>query len=106
VEFGCASCEMSHKSSTVNPIGLQLPSQRLEGKVPPPEGVNLGDFEADDSNTGKDGHVASHHRLEIQGPIFSLPLSLLWPRALLRTSPRMGLLSMTRGCGCEGLLDM
>ena len=49
-----------------------------------PEGVNPGEFKADNSNTGKDGHVAPHHRLEPQGAISSLPLSLFWPRALLR----------------------
>jgi hypothetical protein len=26
-----------------------------------PEGVNLGDFKADNSNIGRDGHVAVHH---------------------------------------------
>jgi hypothetical protein len=53
--------------------------------MPPLEGVHLGDFEGDDSNIGRDGHVASHHRLEPWGAIFFLPLSLLWPQALLRT---------------------
>ena len=71
--------ETSHKSSAVNPVGPQPPLQRSEGKMPPPEGVNPGDFEADDSNTERDGCVAPHHRLEPQGPISSLPLSLLWP---------------------------
>jgi hypothetical protein len=52
----------------------------------PLEGVNPGDFEADDSNTGRDGRVALYHRLEPWGLIFFLPLSLLWPQALLRTS--------------------
>jgi hypothetical protein len=52
--------------------------------MPPPKGVNLGDFKADDSDIGRDGHVAPHHRLEPWGPISSLPLSLLWPRALIR----------------------
>ena len=59
--------------------------------MPPPEGVNLGDFEVDDSNTGRDGHVAPHHRLEPWGPISSLPLSLClasspskdWPKGCI-----------------------
>ena len=38
MEFDCASREMSHKSSTVNPIGPQPPSQRPEGKMLPPIG--------------------------------------------------------------------
>jgi hypothetical protein len=44
--------------------------------MPPPEGVNPGDFEADHSNTERDGSVALHHRLEPQGLISSLPVSL------------------------------
>jgi hypothetical protein len=48
----------------------------LEGKMPPLEGVNPSNFEADHSNIERDGHVASHHRLEPQGLISSLPLSL------------------------------
>ena len=40
----------------------------------PPMGVNPGDFEVDELNTGRDGHVAPHHRLEPWGPISSLPL--------------------------------
>ena len=40
--------------------------------MPPPEGVNLGDFEVNDSNTG-DGREVLHHRLEAQGPISSCP---------------------------------
>ena len=55
------------------------------GQDAPLEGVNLGDFEVDDSNIEKDGRMVPHHRLEPQEPISSLPLSLLWPRALLRT---------------------
>ena len=94
--------ETSHKSSAVNPIGPQPPPQRLEGKMPHPEEVNLGDFEADDSNTERDGRVATHHQLEPQGPISSLPLSLLWPRALLRAGPREVFLSTTRGHVCVG----
>jgi hypothetical protein len=58
----------SHKSSVVNPVGLQPPPQGLEGKMPPLEGVNPRDFEADDSNTGRDGHMAPHHRLDPWGP--------------------------------------
>jgi len=56
--------ETSHKTSVVNPIGPQSPPSRLEGKIPPPEGVNPGGFEANDSNIGRDGRVAPHHRLE------------------------------------------
>jgi hypothetical protein len=48
--------------------------------MPPLEGVNPGDFETDDLNTGGDGHVAPYHRLEPRGAITSLPLSLLWPQ--------------------------
>jgi hypothetical protein len=70
----------------------------------PPEGVNPGDFKADDSNTGRDGCVALHHRLEPRGAIFSLPLSLWWPRALLRASLREVFLSTTWGHGCGGSL--
>ena len=67
--------------------------------MPTLEGVNPGDFEADDLDTERDGHVALHHRLEPQGPISSLPLSLLCPRDLLRTGPRVGFLSTTLGRG-------
>jgi hypothetical protein len=74
--------------------------------MPPPEGVNPGDFEADNSDTGRDGPVALHHQLEPQGPISSLPLSLLQPRALLRTSQRVGFLSTTRRHGCGWSLGM
>ena len=38
MEFGYASRETSHKSLVVNPVGPQLPSQRPEGKMPPPKG--------------------------------------------------------------------
>jgi hypothetical protein len=65
--------ETSHKSSAVNPIGLQPPPQWLEGKMPPLKGVNLGDFEADDLNIGGDGREVSHHRIELQGPTSSCP---------------------------------
>jgi hypothetical protein len=72
--------------------------------MPSLEGVNPSDFEADDSNTERDGCVALHHRLEPQGPISSLPLSLLWPR-VLRTGLREGFLNTTRGRGCGGSLS-
>ena len=68
--------EMSHKSLAIKPIGPQLPPQWLEGKMPPLEGVNLSDLEANDSNIGGDGHEVPHHRLEPQGATSSLPLSL------------------------------
>jgi hypothetical protein len=29
--------------------------------MPPPEGVNLGDFEVDDLNTQRDGRAALYH---------------------------------------------
>ena len=64
MEFDCASCETSHKSLVVNPVGPHPPSHHPEGKMPPPEGVNLGDFEVDDSDIGRDGRVAPRHRLE------------------------------------------
>jgi hypothetical protein len=74
MEFSYASRETSHKSSAVNPIN----SAATRGQdASPPEAVNLGDFEADDSNIGRDGRVALHHQLEPRGPISSLPLSLL-----------------------------
>jgi hypothetical protein len=73
--------------------------------MPPSEGVNPGDFEIDDLNMGRDGHVAPYHRLELRGAISSLPLSLLWPRALLRADPRVGFLSTTQGQGHGGLLS-
>ena len=57
--------ETSHKSSAVNPVGPQPPPQQPEGKMPPLEGINPGDFEANDSDTESDGHVAPHHRLEL-----------------------------------------
>jgi hypothetical protein len=38
-----------------------------------PQTANLGDFEADDSNIERDGHVALHHQLEPQGPISPCP---------------------------------
>ena len=63
----------------------------------PPEGVNPGDFEVDDLNIESYSCVALHHRLEPRRPISSLPLSLLWPRALLRAGPREVFLSTTRG---------
>jgi hypothetical protein len=69
-----------------------------------PEGVNPGDFKANDSNIGRDGHVALHNLLEPWGPISSLPLSLLWPQALLRAGPRVSYLSTTWGCNYGGLL--
>ena len=34
----------------------------------PLEEVNPEDFEVDDSNIGRDGHVAPHHQLETWGP--------------------------------------
>jgi hypothetical protein len=71
--------ETFHKLSAIKPVGARPPPQRLEGKMPPPEGVNPGDFKVDDLDTERDGHVALHHRLEPLGPISSLPLSLLWP---------------------------
>jgi hypothetical protein len=74
--------------------------------MPPLEGVYLGDFEADDSNIGRDGHVAPYHRLEPQGPISSLHLSLLWPRALLRVGQREVFLSVTWGHSCDESLRM
>lgn len=43
--------EMSHKSSTAYPVGPRPLSQRLECKMPPTRGDNLGGFEANDSNT-------------------------------------------------------
>lgn len=55
MEFGYASRETSHKSSAVKPVGPRPLPQRLEGKMPTPEGVNLGDSKANDSNTGEDG---------------------------------------------------
>ena len=72
--------------------------------MPHPKGVNLRDFEVDDSDRERDGHVAPHHRLEPQRPISSLPLSLLWPPALLRTGLRMGFLITMRGRGHGGSL--
>jgi hypothetical protein len=72
----------------------------------PLEGVNPGDFEADNSDIGRDGPVAPHHQLEPQGAISSLPLSLLRPRVLLRTSQRVGFLSTTRRHGCRGSLGV
>ena len=68
----------------------------------PLEGVNPGDFEADDLGTRRDGHVVLHHQLEPWEPISSLPLSLLWPRALLRTCLIESFLSTTRCHGCGG----
>ena len=53
--------ETSHKSLTVKPIGPRPLSQRLEGKMPPSEEGNLGDFEANDSNKGRDGQEVPHH---------------------------------------------
>jgi hypothetical protein len=41
--------------------------------MPSPKRVNPADFEADDSNIGRDGRVAPHHRLEPQGPISIYP---------------------------------
>ena len=72
--------------------------------MPPLEGVSLEDFKEDDLNTEGDGHVALHHRLEPQGPISALLLSLLWPRALLRAAPREVFLSTTRCHVCGGSL--
>jgi hypothetical protein len=100
----CASRETSHKSLAINPVGPQSPLQWPKGKMPPPEGANLGDFEEDDSNTGRGGHVALHHRLVLWGPISSLPLSLLWPWALLRAGRREVFLSATWGRNCDGSL--
>ena len=71
--------------------------------MPPLEGVNPNDFEADDSNIERDGRVALHHRLELQGPSHLAPIPL-WPRALLRANPRAGFLSMTWGRECGGSL--
>ena len=45
----------------VNPIGPRPPPQWPEGKMPLLEGVNVGDFEVDDSNIWRDGHVAPHN---------------------------------------------
>jgi hypothetical protein len=45
--------------------------------------------------------VALHHQLELQGPISFLPLSLLWPRALLRTGPGVDFLIMMLGHGYD-----
>ena len=70
----------------------------------PSEGFNLGDFEADDSNIGRDGLVAPHHRLEPRGAISSLPLSLFLPRGLLRAGREVGFLGTTWGHGCGGSL--
>ena len=51
----------------------------------PPKGVNSGDIEVDDSNTGRNGHVASHHQLEPWGPISSLH-----PIPFVASSPSKG----------------
>ena len=67
--------------------------------MPPLEWVNSGDFKANDSNIRRDGRVALHHRLELRGPISFLPLSFLWPRALLRTSLWVDFLVMMLGRG-------
>ena len=97
-------CPINHRSSI-----LLVPNHLRSGqraRCLPLEGVNLGDFEVDDSNIGRDGHVAPHHRFELRGPISSLPLSLLWPRALLRAGPREVFLSTMRGHGCGGSLGV
>ena len=101
------SSAMSHVRRLVNHRAsiTSVPNRLRSGqraRCLPPEGVNPGDFKADDSNTKRDGRVAPHHRLEPQGPISSLPLSLLWPQALLRTSQRVGSLSLTWGHGRGG----
>jgi hypothetical protein len=56
--------ETSYKLSVARPIGPRPPPQWLEGKMPPLEGVNPSDFEADHLNIERDGHVAPHNRLE------------------------------------------
>jgi hypothetical protein len=53
--------ETSHRSLAIKPVGPQLPPQWPKGKIPPLEGVNPGDFEANDLNTGGDGHEIPHH---------------------------------------------
>jgi hypothetical protein len=45
--------------------------------------------------------VALHHQLEPQVPISFLPLSLLWPRALLRTGLGVDFLIMMLGHGYD-----
>jgi hypothetical protein len=45
--------------------------------------------------------VALYQQLEPQGPISFLPLSLLWPRALLRTGLGVDFLIMTLGHGYD-----
>jgi hypothetical protein len=52
--------------------------------MPPLEGVNPGDFKADDSNIERDGHVVPYHRLEPQGPISPCPYPFV------ATSPSKG----------------
>jgi hypothetical protein len=45
--------------------------------MPPPEGVNPGNFEANDSNTGGVGREVSYHQLEPQGPSRPAPNSFV-----------------------------
>jgi hypothetical protein len=92
-------CPINHRLSNPSVPNCLRSGQRARC---PPEGVNPYDFEADDSNTERDGCVSLHHLLELHGPILSLPLSLLWPRALLRTDPRVSFLSTTWGRGRGG----
>jgi hypothetical protein len=81
--------ETSHKSSAVKPIGPQLPRQRPKGKMPPLEGVNPGNFEADDSNIER-WLCGSAPLIRATGAhLLPTPIPL-WPQALLRTGLGVG----------------
>jgi hypothetical protein len=73
-------CPINHRSSI--PLVPNYLRSSLRARCLPPEGVNLRDFEANNSDIGRDGCVALHHRLEQQGAISSLPLSLLWTQII------------------------
>jgi hypothetical protein len=88
-------CPVNHRLSILSVPNRLRSGQRA--RYLPPKGVNPGDFEAEDSNIGRDSRVAPHHRLEPLGPISFLPLSLSWPRALPRTGPGVDFLIMTSG---------